>query len=187
LAALGLTGHTWTPNGDGIIVGGMLGDVLEGLSGSATLDASTGMNAFIRLVSPTRLFATTFRDVTGLGQTFFPAAKGAAEGAAKALEGAAHGLGSGAGGLGGLSGIGKAAQIGGLSVPNAWASATPGLGRVATLPFSGAGANAAVVPEASQHMLGGMPLTGGLGRMGEGNTPRYGFHPTVMTRPPFAG
>ncbi|WP_310774647.1 PPE family protein [Mycobacterium sp. Z3061] len=182
-AALGLTGHTWTPNGDGIVVGGLLGDVVEGLTGSATIDGSTGFDAFIRLVSPVRLFATAFRDIHGLGTSLLPHA--ASEGA-KALQALPAAI-PAPSALPGLGGIGSAAQIGGLSVPNAWASATPGLGRVSTLPFSGAGANAAVVPEPSQHMLGGMPLAGGLGRGAAANAPRYGFHPTVMTRPPFAG
>ncbi|OBK12767.1 PPE family protein [Mycobacterium asiaticum] len=174
---------------DSITFDGPIGDVVAALTGSATLDAGSGIDAFIRLVSPTRLFATTFRDITGLGQTFFPPAKAAAE-AAKALEALPHNFsfsGLGSGGLGGLGGIGKAAQIGGLSVPNAWASATPGIGRMATLPLATPGAVAeAAAP--SEHMLGGMPLTGGLGRgLGAANAPRYGFHPTVMTRPPFAG
>ncbi len=44
-AALGLTGHTWNATGDGIVVNGLVGDVLEGLTGSATLDASTGFDS----------------------------------------------------------------------------------------------------------------------------------------------
>lgn len=174
--------------GDALTFDGPLGDILDALTGSSTLDAGTGINAFIRLISPTRLFATTFRDVTGLGQTFFPAAGHAAKEAAKALEALPHSFNfSGLGGASGLGGIGKAAQIGGLSVPNAWASATPGIGRMATLPLATPGAVAeAAAP--SQHMLGGMPLTGGAGRgLGAAAAPRYGFHPTVMTRPPFAG
>ncbi|OBI90886.1 hypothetical protein A9X01_11115 [Mycobacterium asiaticum] len=172
---------------DSISFDGPLGDVLEALTGSSTLNAGSGIDAFIRLISPTRLFATTFRDITGLGQTFFPAAKQAAEGAAKALEALPQNFNFSGLGAGGLAGIGKAAQIGGLSVPNAWASATPGIGRMATLPLATPGAMAeAAAP--SQHLLGGMPLTGGLGRgLGAANAPRYGFHPTVMTRPPFAG
>ncbi len=183
--ALGLNGLTWNSNGDGIVVSGLFGDVLEGLTGSATIDGSTPFDAFIRLISPVRLFSTAFRDIQGLGAALLPHAASEGAKALQALPTAIPGM-SGMGS--GLGGIGTAAQIGGLSVPNAWAAATPGLGRVATLPFSGAGANAAVVPEPSQHLLGGMPLTGGLGRgMGAANAPRYGFHPTVMTRPPFAG
>lgn len=183
-AALGLTGHTWNSNGDGIVVAGLLGDVVEGLTGSATIDGSTGVDAFIRLVSPVRLFATVFRDIHGLGTSLLPHA--ASEGA-KALQALPAAI-PAPSVLPGLGGIGTAAQIGGLSVPNAWAAGTPGLGRVSALPFSGAGANAAAAPLPSQHLLGGMPLTGGLGRgAAAANAPRYGFHPTVMTRPPFAG
>jgi hypothetical protein len=43
-AGLGVTGHTWTPNGDGIVVAGMFGDFVEGLTGSATVDGSTAFD-----------------------------------------------------------------------------------------------------------------------------------------------
>ncbi len=40
----------------------------------------------------------------------------------------------------------------------------------------------------SGNLLGGMPLAGaGAGGLGGGAGPRYGFKPTVMARPPFAG
>jgi hypothetical protein len=89
MAALGVTGHAFNANGDGIIVAGLAGDLLEGLTGSQTLDASTGFDAFIRLISPTRLFTTAFKDIQGLSPAIMPPASHAAEGAAKAAEGAA--------------------------------------------------------------------------------------------------
>ena len=123
LAAIGLTGHAFNANGDGVIVAGLAGDLLEGLTGSQTLDASTPFDAFIRLVSPTRLFVTTFRDVESLAQTLMPkAAAGAAhaaEGATKAVEALPQALSGAVGNAAGA--VGKAGSIGGLSVPASWA------------------------------------------------------------------
>jgi PPE-repeat protein len=116
---------------------------------------------------------------------------GAAPAAAKALPGL--------GGLGGLLGGGAAAahpvaaisggagSIGKLSVPVSWSgapAAMPAIGRA--VPVSSISA----VPEAAGgpgNLLGGMPLAGaGSGAHG-GAGPKYGFRPTVMARPPFAG
>jgi PPE-repeat protein len=82
------------------------------------------------------------------------------------------------------AGLGNAASVGKLSVPPVWSGALPGLhpgaaplpvSQPITAPESGAG-----------NLLGGMPLAGvGAGAAGSG--PRYGFRPTVMARPPFAG
>lgn len=187
LRALGLIGHEWTPDGDGIVLNGVLGALVAGLTGSSTLDASTFANTYIRLVSPIRLTTTAMKDVDGLAHEFVPAASHAAKGAAVALDAVPQGIPKMSSGLdGGLSGIGKAARIGGLSVPNAWATATPGLGRVATVPLSPVAA-AAVAAEPNQHVFGGAPPTGGPGRLAAASGPRYGFHPTVMARPPFGG
>lgn len=106
----------------------------------------------------------------------------------------------GLGGLGGLLGggagavhpasavLGNAASVGGkLSVPVSWtgASAAPAISRAA-IPVS----TVSAAPEAAGgpgNLLGGMPLAG-MGSGGSGGAgPRYGFRPTVMARPPFAG
>lgn len=103
----------------------------------------------------------------------------------------------GLGGLGGMLGggaaaahpvaaLGSAASVGGkLSVPIAWsgAPATQALGHA--IPVS----TISAAPEAAGpgNLLGGMPLAGA-GAGGHGITgPKYGFRPTVMARPPFAG
>jgi PPE-repeat protein len=114
-------------------------------------------------------------------------------GGAPAAAGALPGL----GGLGGLlggggggqiaAGLGNAASVGPLSVPPVWsgaAAAAPALGN-APLPISSVSA----APEAggAGNLLGGMPLAGVGGGIPGGTGPRYGFRPTVMTRPPFAG
>ncbi len=106
----------------------------------------------------------------------------------------------GLGGLGGLLGggamaahpaaaLGNAASIGGkLSVPVSWSGATAAPAAIshAAVPVSSISA----APEAAGgpgNLLGGMPLAG-MGAGGHGGTgPRYGFRPTVMARPPFAG
>lgn len=126
-----------------------------------------------------------------LGKSFAPAAAKAAEGAAAAAAGAAAGAGSGVGGmLGGgalAAGLGSAAPIGGLSVPPSWtAAAGPAIAAGTTeLPIN----HPIVTPETGAgagNLLGGMPLAGMGGGVG-GAAPKYGFRPTVMMRPPFAG
>lgn len=183
-AALGLTGHAWNSNGDGIIVGGMLGDLVEGLTGSATVDASTGFDAFIRLVSPTRLFSTAFKDIQGLAQAMMPQAAKAAEGAAKAVEAVPHAVSGAAGGA--AASVGKAASVGGLSVPASWTGAAP-VASPAGSALNGFGAAAAAEPVTNT--LGGLPLMGSGGGRGVGHftAPRYGFKPTVVVQPPAGG
>ncbi|WP_204080441.1 PPE family protein [Mycobacterium riyadhense] len=118
----------------------------------------------------------------GLLPTVATAAAAAAGNSAKGLPG----LGGLLGGGQVTSGLGDAASLGRLSVPPSWAAATgPGLSPgAAPVPISTVNA----VPEAggAGNLLGGMPLAGvGSGTGGSG--PRYGFRPTVMARPPFAG
>ena len=118
---------------------------------------------------------------------------GAAPAAAKALPGL--------GGLGGMLGGGAAAahpvsalsggagSIGGgkLSVPVSWSGAqapAPEFGRAIPVSTVSAAPEAAGGPG---NLLGGMPLAG-VGAGGHGGVgPKYGFRPTVMARPPFAG
>jgi PPE-repeat protein len=180
--ALGLTGHTWTPNGDGIILGGMLGDLVEGLTGSATLDASTPFDAFIRLISPTRLFTTAFRDIQGLAQAMVPKA---AEGASKAIEVLPQAL---SGAMGGAVGaVGKAASVGGLAVPASWV-ALPPVVSPATVTLNGLGA--AAMAEPATGSFNGLPVLGsGSGRGGAAHfaAPRYGFKPVVVPQTPVGG
>jgi PPE-repeat protein len=183
-AALGLTGHVWNSNGDGIVVAGVLGDLVEGLTGSATVDASTGFDAFIRLISPTRLFTTAFKDIQGLAQAAMPQAAKAAEGAAKAVEAVPHAVSGAAGGAAGT--IGRAASVGGLSVPASWAGVAPPVGP-AVVTLNGLGAGAAAEP--ATNALGGVPLMGGGGGRGVAHfaAPRYGFKPTVVPQPSVGG
>jgi PPE-repeat protein len=114
-------------------------------------------------------------------------------GAAPAIAKALPGLGGLGGMLGGgaaaahpVAAIGSAASVGKLSVPVSWsgpATAAPMLGHA--VPVSSISA----APEAGGpgNLLGGMPLAG-VGAGGHGAAgPKYGFRPTVMARPPFAG
>ncbi|OBH24244.1 hypothetical protein A5692_05455 [Mycobacterium sp. E342] len=178
------------PEGDGLVIGGPLGDLLEGLTGSQTLDASTPFDAFIRLISPTRLFTTSFKDIQGIAQGMMPAAKSAAEGAAKAAEAALPAAipGAGLGSIGAIGGtVGKAASIGGLSVPGTWASAAPTA--LVTVALNGVTAAAAVEP--ATNAVGAVPMmpVGGAGRSVAAQfvAPRYGFKPTVIAQPPAGG
>ncbi len=116
-----------------------------------------------------------------------PAAGGAAAG------GLGAGLGAGlGGGLGGgapvAAGVGAGAPVGGLSVPPSWSTATaPATSPANAGPLPVTSISGAPEGSGAGNLLGGMPLAG-VGGMGHGGAgPRYGFRPTVMTRPPFAG
>ncbi|MDD4866060.1 MAG: PPE family protein [Mycobacterium sp.] len=105
----------------------------------------------------------------------------------------------GLGGLGGLLGGGAAAShvsavtggagsIGKLSVPVSWTGATPAAAMShAAVPVSTISAAPEAAAGGPGNLLGGMPLAGaGVGGHGMAG-PKYGFRPTVMARPPFAG
>jgi PPE-repeat protein len=181
-------------DGDGLQLGGPLGDLFEGLTGSQVLDASSPFDAFIRLISPTRLFTTAFKDVQGLAQGFAPqAAKAATDGAAHAAEGAAKAVEAVpralSGALGNAAGaVGKAGSVGGLSVPASWAAVTP-VANPSVLTVNGLGGAAAAAQPAT-NAVGGMPLMGtGAGRAAAAHfaPPRYGFKPMVIAHPPAGG
>ncbi|MCV7257975.1 PPE family protein [Mycobacterium shimoidei] len=123
-----------------------------------------------------------------LSKALAPAAKAASEGAkaASGLSGLGGLLGGSASGAPVSAGLGAAGPVGGLSVPPSWgAAATPSsVPGTAPLPVSAI----TTTPETAGagSLLGGMPLAGA-GAAASGAGPRYGFRPTVMTRPPFAG
>jgi PPE-repeat protein len=113
------------------------------------------------------------------------AVAGAAAAAPKGLSGLGGMLGGGAA-PSVAAGLGNAASIGKLAVPAAWSGALPGAIHAGPVAVS----TVSALPEAAAgngNLLGGMPLAG----MGTGGAnaagPRYGFKPTVMARPPFAG
>ncbi|OMC09797.1 hypothetical protein A5735_18550 [Mycolicibacter heraklionensis] len=180
---------TW--NGSTITFNGLYGDLMRGLTGSATLSASSPFDAFIRMVSPTRLFTTAFKDLEGLSKSLAPATKAVekvAEGAAKAAEGAAKGLGAGIVGT-----VGHATQVGSLSVPQAWAAALPAAA-AHSAPVqlaSYVGSAGAAAGEAGHSALGGVPMAGagggGRGGFNAFGAPRYGFRPMMVGRPPSGG
>lgn len=185
------------PEGDGLQLSGPLGDLFEGLTGSQVLDASSPFDAFIRLVSPTRLFTTAFKDVQSIAQGFAPqAAKAATEGAAKAAEGAARAVEAVPQGLSGalgnaLGAAGRAASVGGLSVPASWGVVTPAP-NPAIVALNGLGAAPSVsAGQPVTHAVGGMPLMGNGAARSAGAAhfapPRYGFKPSIITHPPAGG
>lgn len=191
LTALGLTGHTWNSTGDGIVVNGLLGDVVEGFTGSSTLDSSFAFDVFNRWVSPARLMVTQFKDYVGLVEQmpkmFAQSAKAGAEAAASALPAAAAAVPHG-GGLGGIIGaVGGAAKAGALSVPASWTAGT-GAANPITVALNTAGAAAAAEPATSA--FGGLPMVPGAGAgrsVANFAAPRYGFKPTMVVQPPSGG
>jgi PPE-repeat protein len=173
--------------------------------GTSTLP--TNLSAFITSYSP---YASFFYNTEGLpyfsvgmgnfgvqmakslgmlGGAPAAAGAGAATGGLGGLGGMLGGGGGGAaaGGAGVAAGLGNAGSVGKLAVPPSWIGGAPLAAPHAPLPMSSVSA----APEGaggSGNLLGGMPLAGGGGGFGgPGAGPRYGFKPTVMSRPPFAG
>ncbi|CAM4098662.1 putative PPE family protein PPE29 [Mycobacterium basiliense] len=189
--ALGLTGHTWNSNGDGIIFNGALGDIMQGVTGSAEVDAGVFMDAFNKWVSPARLLVTQFKDYASLAHDLPKYAQEGAEAAAKAAKDLPAAIPAvlPSAGLGGVAGaVGKAASVGGLSVPAAWTGTTPAATPAVLTSFNGLGA-AAAAGEPGSHAVGGLPVMGSGAGRGFNNfaAPRYGFKPTVIAHPPAAG
>jgi PPE-repeat protein len=188
LAALGLTGHVFNSNGDGIVIGGAFGDILEGLTGSQTLDGSTPFDTFIRLISPFRLSTTASKDIEGLAEAATKSFGGAAK--VSAVEAIPTALppsmpsGVPAAALGSL---GKADLVGRLSVPSNWGGVAPSVSPAVTsvgnlgTPVS----SQPLTPIANS--MGGVPVVGNGGRGMQFASPRYGFKPTVVPRPPMGG
>ncbi len=113
------------------------------------------------------------------------AAAGAAGSPATGLSNLGGLLGGGdAGGAPVSAGVGNADIIGEMAVPPNWAEASGALSHPARV------AHHSLAPAASEggpgNLLGGMPLTGPAAGAAHAG-PRYGFKPTVMARPPFAG
>ena len=123
-----------------------------------------------------------------LGGAAPAAAGGAATGGLGGLGGMLGG-GGGAGaalGPGVAAGLGNAGSVGKLAVPPSWIGGAPLTAPHAPLPISSV--SAAPEGAGAGNLLGGMPLAGaGAGGGMGGAGPRYGFKPTVMSRPPFAG
>ena len=172
------------------------------LFGSSVLP--TSLQAFVNAYSPYAGFLYNTEGLPyfsiGMGNNFVQIAKtlGLLNAAAPAAAGGAAASG-GLGGLGGMLGGGA-----GASVPSGIAANLGGAGAVCKLavPPSCIGGAPLAAPHAplavssvsaapeggSGNLLGGMPLAGaGAGGLGGGAGPRYGFKPTVMARPPFAG
>ncbi|BCO47098.1 PPE family protein [Mycobacterium intracellulare] len=177
-----------------------------GTTPTATAPSSggSGSGSVSDLVSAYNPFASLFYNTEGLpyfsigmGNNFVQISKSlgligsAAPAAAKALPalgGLGGMLGGGAAAAHPVAALGSAASIGGkLSVPVAWSgapAAAPALGHAVPVSTISAAPEAAGGPG---NLLGGMPLAGaGAGGHGVAG-PKYGFRPTVMARPPFAG
>lgn len=170
---------------------GSLSKSLSSVSDMLKDDPVVGL--WSQYASPTQNSLAMLYRATGMSTHFLslskaavPAAKAAGDGARAAATLPA--IGGGLAGAGGAikAGLGTAAPLGGLSVPASWATAAGPAAAPGAAPL--AISRLITTPETSGpgNVLGGMPLLGAdTGRMGAG--PRYGFRPTVMARPPFAG
>jgi len=190
IALLGLTPTSETLTGTVFSPNSVLGSVLTGIGGNSTLNPAWLITAFRNFAGPIYNVEGLPYFSTGMANTLLSLSKGLAPAAASAGGAAAAkglaGLGGlfGGGGVGGVAaGMGQAASIGKLSVPAAIAGLGPSFGHAAPLPVS----TVSAAPDAGVgNLLGGMPL-GGVGAGAAGAGPKYGFRPTVMARPPFAG
>ncbi len=168
--------------------------------------APTSLSALVNAYSP---YAGFFYNTEGLpyfsvgmGNSGVQMAKtlGLIGGSAPAAAGGAAKAGGGLGALGGMlgggasggvaggatvsAGLGNAGAVGGLTVPPSWVGGAPLAKPASPLPISSV--SAAPETGGAGNLLGGMPLAG-VGHGAAGAGPRYGFKPTVMARPPFAG
>ena len=85
------------------------------------------------------------------------------------------------------AGLARGVFVGRLSVPQSWAAATQVENHAGTA-LAGGGWTSTALPESSAGVPGmpGIPAASTAGRH-FGSGPRYGFHVTVMPRPPAAG
>jgi PPE-repeat protein len=159
-------------------------EVISGYSGYSSLWYNTeGLPYFSIGMSN---FGVQMAKTTGLlGGAGTAAAGGAAGTPANGLSGLGGLLGGGdAGGAPVAASLGNGDIIGELSVPPNWADASGALSHPAPVAHHSL---APASPEGGPgNLLGGMPLTGPAAGAAPAG-PRYGFRPTVMARPPFAG
>ncbi|OBF79463.1 hypothetical protein A5791_11320 [Mycobacterium sp. 852002-51163_SCH5372311] len=197
LQGLSLTGSGITGTSSGFTVdpNSILGSILTGIGGSSTVNPQWFITAFRNFAGPAYNVLGMPYFSTGMANTMLSISKGLAPAAAAkaGAEAAGAAAGKGLGGLGGLlggggqgvaAGLGQAASVGKLSVPTTWSPAIAAPSHAAPLPIS----TISAAPESGAgNLLGGMPLAGVGGGAGANSGPRYGFRPTVMARPPFAG
>jgi PPE-repeat protein len=166
----------------------ILGSIATGLGGSNTINPAWFIGVFRNFAGPAYNIEGLPYFSTGMANTLLALSKGLAPAAAAGA--AAHGLAGLGGMMGGggpaavTAGLGEAASVGKLSVPAAISGFAPAATHAAPLPVSAI--SAAPEGAGAGNLLGGLPLAGiGSGAAGAG--PKYGFRPTIMTRPPFAG
>jgi PPE-repeat protein len=166
----------------------ILGSIANGLGGSNIVNPAWFVGVFRNFAGPAYNIEGLPYFSTGMANTLLALSKGLAP-AAAAAGGAANGLAGlggmlGNGGSGVAAALGEASSVGKLSVPGAFAGLAPPVTHAAPLPVTAISA----APEGggAGNLLGGLPLAG-IGSAAAGAGPKYGFRPTVMARPPFAG
>jgi PPE-repeat protein len=166
----------------------ILGSIASGLGGTNTINPAWFVGVFRNFAGPAYNIEGLPYFSTGMANTLLALNKGLAPAAAAAGGAAANGLAGlggmlGNGGSGVAAALGQAASAGKLSVPAAFSGLAPAVAHAAPLPVSAISA----APDGAGvgSLLGGLPL-GGIGA-GAGAGPKYGFRPTIMARPPFAG
>ena len=176
---------------------GPLSGVWQVLFGSSSFPGGS-LSAFMSAYSP---FAGVFYNTEGMayfgiGMGNFMTQTAKTLGAVAPALPAAAAVPKGLPGLGALPGVGPAhaagslgtaGAVGRLSVPPGWTGALTGAHSASSAGSPTPVSNVRAAPDAGAgNLLGGMPLAGA-GRSASGSGPRYGFRPTVLTRPPSAG
>lgn len=173
-----------------------LPSVLQDLTSPLASAASSTVGPIERFLEWYAPFANFFYDTLGLpffgaGIASFLTSTAKTAGligpAAAAPEAAAAAAGAAGAVSGGpvSAGLAQANTIGKLSVPPSWAGSSPAVTPTSSSMFVSDVIEPAEVGS-SGNVVGGMPMAGS-SRGSAGAGPRYGFRPTVVTRPPSAG
>jgi PPE-repeat protein len=146
---------------------------------TAGISLLSSMNSVMNFVSPTA-------NALGTQLQLFGPALGSGVGSGTGMFGSV-----GVGNAAVTAGVGRAASLGVLSVPQGWASAAPAFSQVSSvMPATGASATPAFGAAANPGGMLPPPLANLAGRgMGAPGayTPRFGFRPTVVQPPVYAG
>jgi PPE-repeat protein len=185
----------------GLSLGGILNGVIVEYAGLPAWAAiSGGSTVFGSMMGPLMGSATNLGftpAVVAANQAAAAAGAAAAPAAAPAVAAAMGAAGGGFKGLGGLAGLGQAASVGTLSVPQSWGwAATPQAAMMGGVPLASALPGASLGATGGLPMAAGLPMMGGMGRaagiaaaagVGGAVASKYSPRLSVLSRSPGAG
>jgi PPE-repeat protein len=185
----------------GLSLGGILNGVIVEYAGLPAWAAiSGGSTVFGSMMGPLMGSATNLGftpAIVAANQAAAAAGAAAAPAAAPAVAAAMGAAGGGFKGLGGLAGLGQAASVGTLSVPQSWGwAATPQAAMMGGVPLASALPGASLGATGGLPMAAGLPMMGGMGRaagiaaaagVGGAVASKYSPRLSVLSRSPGAG